>query len=488
MDQRLKYYNITLHIKSEGLKLLDESQCILYEYNQETSDYQELCKTESAVNPNTPRWSTKLHLQFTLSSPKILKFTIINIFNEPISSSTTTLQSLLVSNPCSLNMENSDKKLVITLEEENKVPDTIYLQLQGKHLDKKDLFGKSDPYFLLYKMTQQGWTEVYHSEVIKNTLDPVWNEFKLNADLVGGTKSNIAVKVEVWDWDWSKKDDFIGVADLSLSELLAAGKDFELVNLKKNKKKNYENSGVLRVANARVEVWRSFVDFFVEGGKIEFAFAVDFTLANGNSSVRTSNHYVESGVKTRYEEIIMHLHESLKDYNRPLPTTLYGFGAQSAWLNPCESYFSFSAGTNEYRFDSVDTALALYRDSVPVIVLGHEPRIAPMIEHYINSNNDSQAKSYSIFFVLVCGQISDVNELNHVVRASSRLPTSLVLIEVSSYMINDPKVLNPLHCNQELRDNFQFIRLKDYRNLKEACLATLEKIPSQIEAYINRNN
>lgn len=489
MNPRLKYYDIALNVKSEGLNLLDESQCILSEYNQDISDFKELSRTESVVNPNNLRWSNKLHLQLTPSSIQILKFTINNIFNESICSSTTTLQSLLVSNPYTLEMENSEKKLIIKLEEENKIPETIYLQLKGKHLDKKDLFGLSDPYFLLYKMTQQGWTEVYHSEVIKNTLDPAWNEVKLKADTFGGTKSNIALKVEVWDWDRSKKDDFIGVTDLSLTELLTAGKEFELVNLKKQKKiKNYENSGVLQIASAKVDIWKSFVDFFIEGGKIEFGFGIDFTLVNGNSSIRTSNHYIESGVRTKYEEIILYLHESLKDYNRPLPTTLYGFGALSACLNPCASFFSFYSGTEEYKYDSVDSALSLYRDSVPLIVLGHEAKIAPMIEHYVNSVNRAEVKNYSVLFILVCGQISDTNELNHVVRASSRLPTSLVLIEVSSYMVNDPKSLNPLHYNQELRDNFQFVRLKDYKNLKEACIATLERIPSQIEAYFNRIN
>ena len=41
----------------------------------------------------------------------------------------------------------------------------------------QDLFGKSDPYFVISKYQENGTLlKVYESEVIKNTLNPVWRK------------------------------------------------------------------------------------------------------------------------------------------------------------------------------------------------------------------------------------------------------------------------------------------------------------------------
>ena len=49
----------------------------------------------------------------------------------------------------------------------------------GKHLDKKDTFGKSDPYIKIYRGSKDGnWTKVHETEVIMNTLDPKWKPWE----------------------------------------------------------------------------------------------------------------------------------------------------------------------------------------------------------------------------------------------------------------------------------------------------------------------
>lgn len=47
----------------------------------------------------------------------------------------------------------------------------------GVGLDKKDLFGKSDPYLEILRPSSQArgnWSLVHRTEVIKKTLDPNW--------------------------------------------------------------------------------------------------------------------------------------------------------------------------------------------------------------------------------------------------------------------------------------------------------------------------
>lgn len=50
---------------------------------------------------------------------------------------------------------------------------------------------------------------------------------------------------------------------------------------KKDKKKNYTNSGVINVEWLRVEEEKSFLDYIQSGVQLHFTVAVDFTASNG---------------------------------------------------------------------------------------------------------------------------------------------------------------------------------------------------------------
>ena len=52
--------------------------------------------------------------------------------------------------------------------------------MKGVKLDKKDFFGKSDPYLQIYRVEPSGAkTLIYKSEVVANTLDPSWRPFDM---------------------------------------------------------------------------------------------------------------------------------------------------------------------------------------------------------------------------------------------------------------------------------------------------------------------
>ena len=55
-------------------------------------------------------------------------------------------------------------------------------------LDKKDFFGKSDPFYELGKQNPDGtFTTVYRSETIEGTLSPRWRQHEINVKrLCGG--------------------------------------------------------------------------------------------------------------------------------------------------------------------------------------------------------------------------------------------------------------------------------------------------------------
>ena len=56
------------------------------------------------------------------------------------------------------------------------------------NLDKKDFFGKSDPYMEISRSTESNqYVLVHRTEVVKNNLNPRWNSFTLPVgSLCGG--------------------------------------------------------------------------------------------------------------------------------------------------------------------------------------------------------------------------------------------------------------------------------------------------------------
>lgn len=59
--------------------------------------------------------------------------------------------------------------LIITAEELSLDKDEVILEMSGFQLDKKDFFGKSDPFLEIYKLTDTGnYTLVYRTDVSKN--------------------------------------------------------------------------------------------------------------------------------------------------------------------------------------------------------------------------------------------------------------------------------------------------------------------------------
>jgi phosphatidylserine decarboxylase len=100
---------------------------------------------------------------------------------------------------------------------------------QGKDLLSKDSNGKSDP-FLVLKVDQHA----AKSSIVMKSLNPIWNE---RLELVLDNKPKSCV-LECYDWDRVSKNDFIGKADIDVSEELWKSKQSTVhwVNLKDGKK------------------------------------------------------------------------------------------------------------------------------------------------------------------------------------------------------------------------------------------------------------
>ncbi len=112
-----------------------------------------------------------------------------------IGTSTCTLAQIVTAPPPGFQMVLTDSKkskshgtLVVSSEELAECRDDVKLQFLGKKLDRKDVFGSSDPFLQFSKSTEDGTFVVVHrTEVILNAPEGCLSFF-LRRCYLGGEK------------------------------------------------------------------------------------------------------------------------------------------------------------------------------------------------------------------------------------------------------------------------------------------------------------
>jgi Ca2+-dependent lipid-binding protein len=150
---------------------------------------------------------------------------------------------------------NIDSSTMLTNQTENH--GSGYLQaarylitLAADGLDKKDVMGKSDPFYIIkcapenHDGSKQEPYVVARSEVIMDKINVVWDPTFIE----GSTCHPLApLTVSVYDYDENLKMDLIGIANTTLHELRMGHLKHPLIHPKKKGHIGYKNSGVLIV-------------------------------------------------------------------------------------------------------------------------------------------------------------------------------------------------------------------------------------------------
>jgi phospholipase/lecithinase/hemolysin len=80
----------------------------------------------------------------------------------------------------------------------------LRLQMCAKNVEKMDLFGASDPYCIFYLASGHGkdktYSEIYRSEVIQNTLNPVWKTVVKSVREFCDNDYDRRIRVKMLDW------------------------------------------------------------------------------------------------------------------------------------------------------------------------------------------------------------------------------------------------------------------------------------------------
>ena len=71
------------------------------------------------------------------------------------------------------------------------------------------MFGKSDPYFKIFRTRETQDSLVFESEVVMNTLNPQWKDACESLQKICNSDLNRPLKFEVWDWDKRSSHDLM---------------------------------------------------------------------------------------------------------------------------------------------------------------------------------------------------------------------------------------------------------------------------------------
>ncbi len=267
------------------------------------SRWVEVSRTESLNNTDNPDFRVPIETSFLFEELQEIKFVLHDtdaehVLGAPLGEYHTRV-GLLVSAPggelqghlrAPDGSARACGRIILRAEEVSDVRGNVRLQLRGHSLDKKDWFGKSDPYVVISRRSNAGAVTVIHkTETILKTLNPVWKEIELPVSTFCNGDFDRPVEFRVYDWDKEGGDELIGIFSASLQELLQPSlAPFPLIHPElAARKKKYTDSGTISLQCTLV-VDHSFMDFLRAGLRLNFTIAIDYTASNGQPNVADS--------------------------------------------------------------------------------------------------------------------------------------------------------------------------------------------------------
>lgn len=377
----------------------------------------------------------------------------------------------------------------------------IKAALFGRKLDRKDLWITSDPYFIVSQVgkTASSRSQLYKSEVIRRTTNPVWRPFQFKVAVPkGGGKKDIKLEFLVYDKDNHRRDDEIGKAVHSLDELEKTGPVPVINEARQARRRSYKNSGMLEFSKFEIIAMPSLVDYLQGGLKLHFSVAVDLTASNGNPIESRSLHF-QDYYGNRYTRALCAIANVLRVY---CPSdnkfAAFGFGAELPG-NPGYTSSCFPLGLGpDPMCNGIHGILEAYGRALHSVRLSGPTNFAPLIEtvsrkaaQRINTQTD---QNYDVLLILTDGVVSDFDlTVDRIISASRSAPLSIIIIGIGMRnfrkmkdLDSDDKLLQSTDgTRQAVRDICQFVDFSEYESSPPERLgaAVLAELPGNIVEY-----
>mgnify|MGYP002716305599 CR=1 FL=1 len=254
-------------------------------------------RTECINDNHDPDFLSKVKIQYCFEEQQNLKFEVYDVDSNStclsdhdfLGSVQCTVGQLVSNGSVKLALsptnggigDGSCGYIIIVAEELSTLKDEITFQFSGIGLDKKDWFGKSDPFLVIHKSTESNLYVVVHkTEVIKKTLNPKWKKFTIPIATLCNGDLDRNLKIVCWDWNSSGNNSLIGEFYTTLRELSESEpglKKIPLIHPDKKKSSSYKHSGEILLEYFERSSVDSFLDYIRGGVQLHCSIAIDFT-------------------------------------------------------------------------------------------------------------------------------------------------------------------------------------------------------------------
>ena len=184
--------------------------CVLFIKNN--NSWMEFGRTEKITDSLSPAWLKKFVIDYKFEQRQMLKFAVYDVDSSSFNLSDhdflghveVSLAEIVAaqSKGFSRNLNGKGGAIQILSEEVSNNKDEVTFTFTASNLDKKDLFGKSDPYLEISRSTESNKDVVVHrTEVIMSNLNPRWKQFTIPVRNLCAGDDQRSLKFSVYDWD-----------------------------------------------------------------------------------------------------------------------------------------------------------------------------------------------------------------------------------------------------------------------------------------------
>jgi copine 1/2/3 len=497
MDASQMVTKVQLYIKCTNLidkDVTSKSDPTAFLYEITNGGKRLIGRTETIKDNLNPVFKTAINVdyRFEVSQQMMVVITDVdgtNLQGDPLGELQFELAQVMGKRGCTLTSKLQKVprgEVTLTAVEMSNNNDTLVFFFEGMGLAKMDTFGKSDPYFKLFRVLPDGTNrELLESDMIKNTLDPKWKGVKVNVNQAcSGNLTASCLFFHCWDYDAVGQHDIIGGFTCSLQDLISAagqGKEFELVKKEKPGKKY----GRIKVAKMEVIHNPSFVEFLQGGMQINLAVSIDFTGSNGDPRTPQSLHFLSPDRPNQYMHAITSVGTVLAPYDYDQQFPAFGFGAVLPG-GQVSHFFHLNMSPNPY-VTGVQGVMEAYFACLPRIKLYGPTNFAPTIASATAGARAAKGV-YTVLLIITDGDITDMDQtVDELVKADDA-PISIVIVGVGSGC--DFAAMSALDCDGAAlrsggrisrRDLVQFVPFRTFVTNPTALAGeVLKEVPAQV--------
>uniref|UniRef100_A0A3Q4BF82 Copine-3 n=1 Tax=Mola mola TaxID=94237 RepID=A0A3Q4BF82_MOLML len=473
----------------------------------------ELGRTERLKNTSSPSFSEHLRVDYRFETVQNLKFGVYDIDNSTSDLSDDDylggveltlgqiVSSKTLTRPLQLKKGKPAGKGTITITaEEIKDNRAIVLELEARKLDKKDTFGKSDPFLEISKKGDDGkWKLVHRTEVVKNNLSPTWKKFTVPLQTFCSSDLDRPLKVDCSDHDSDGSHDLIGSFTTTVNELQKVV-EFDCIHPEKQKKKkSYKNSGVVCVKSCKLVTQYSFLDYMMGGCQINFTVGIDFTGSNGDPRSPNSLHFLSPDGLNQYLSALWSVGHVVQDYDTDKFFPAFGFGAKlppDYQVSAANHEFALNFNPANPNCQGIQGIVDAYRMVLPQLRLSGPTNFSPIINHVASiaatNAQSTTASQYFVLLILTDGDITDFDQTRDAIVRASQLPLSIIIVGVGpadfkamELLDGDDGVLRSTVGEAVARDIVQFVPFLKFKDAPRSALAqaVLAEVPKQLVSY-----